>query len=95
MSKAALAKFVEQENFFARIYKDDVYDVNNLTDKQVEALCQKIDGSLSPENLTCDGELTDAEVTAKYRMLTGAGHELLKIADMRGLKITIYELYQE
>lgn len=93
MSKAALVKFIETENFYASVFKATPYDINNLTDKQVEALCRKVDCGLSPENLSCDGELSRSQVLAKYKVLAGAGKELLKMADKRGLKIKIYELY--
>jgi hypothetical protein len=38
-----------------------------------------IDSSLSPENLTCDGELPRAEVNRRYKELTGAAKDLIKL----------------
>jgi hypothetical protein len=38
-----------------------------------------IDAALSPENLTCDGELPRAEVNRRYRELMGAAKQLKKL----------------
>jgi hypothetical protein len=38
-----------------------------------------IDSSLSPENLTCDGELPRTEVNRRYKELTGAAKDLIKL----------------
>jgi hypothetical protein len=35
-----------------------------------------IDSALSPENLTCDGELPRTEINRRYRELTAAAKEL-------------------
>jgi hypothetical protein len=42
---------------------------------------------LSPENLTCDGELRGAQVTAKYNKLVKAAKELQKL----DYNVTFYE----
>jgi hypothetical protein len=38
-----------------------------------------IDAKLSPENLSCDGELPRSQVQARYRALTGAAQDLIKL----------------
>jgi hypothetical protein len=38
-----------------------------------------IDAKLSPENLTCDGELPPTEVNRRYRELTSAARELIRL----------------
>jgi hypothetical protein len=38
-----------------------------------------IDAALSPENLSCDGELPRSQVQARYRQLTGAAKDLIKL----------------
>jgi hypothetical protein len=42
-------------------------------------LADSIDAELSPENLTCDGELSRSQVQAQYRQLTTAARELQKL----------------
>ena len=46
---------------------------------------------LSPENLSCDGELSQSEVNAKYRTLTAQWKALETEV---GRKVTEDELYQ-
>lgn len=41
-----------------------------------QRIADMIDSELSPENLTCDGELSRGQVNARYRELTGAAEEL-------------------
>jgi hypothetical protein len=38
-----------------------------------------IDAKLSPENLSCDGELPMTQVRARYRALTGAAQDLVRL----------------
>jgi hypothetical protein len=44
-----------------------------------ERVAKMIDAKLSPENLSCDGELPRSQVQARYRALTGAARELIKL----------------
>jgi hypothetical protein len=44
-----------------------------------QRIAEMIDGDLSPENLTCDGELPRSQVNARYRELTGAAEELRRL----------------
>ena len=44
-----------------------------------QRIADMIDGELSPENLTCDGELSRSQVNARYRELTGAAEELRRL----------------
>lgn len=72
----SLAKFIERENMYARVFKMPEMDPNNLTTEQKKQLAGKIACSLSPENLTCDGELRGAQLQAKARMLQKAKQDL-------------------
>jgi hypothetical protein len=44
-----------------------------------QRLASQIDSALSPENLTCDGELPRAEVNRRYRELTTVARQLLQL----------------
>ena len=63
---------------------------NKVFDRNYKTLCltsavdrQKIaniiDSELSPENLTCDGELPRATVAARYKQLTKVAKQLLAL----------------
>ena len=44
-----------------------------------QRIADMIDGDLSPENLTCDGELPRSQVQTRYRQLTAAAQELRRL----------------
>jgi hypothetical protein len=76
MSKA-LAKFIEQKNHWNSFFKGEQYEVKTAQGRK--RVAQMIDSALSPENLTCDGELPRSEVNRRYRELTTAARELIKL----------------
>lgn len=80
MSKKHLEKYVEGKNWVRRMFKDPELDANNLSAQDVEGLLRSIEADLSPENLTCDGELRGAKLKAKHTMIMGAKAELEKMA---------------
>ena len=56
-------------------WQDDLqYDLADAADRQQLAQC--IDSELSPENLTCDGEIRGAALQKKYRTLITVAQEL-------------------
>jgi len=50
-----------------------------LSAKDRQKIADIIDSKLSPENLSCDGELSPAETNRRYRQYTRAAQELLSI----------------
>jgi hypothetical protein len=52
-------------------------DINNDLDRV--QIAQKIDSELSPENLHCDGEISQAEAMRKLRKLNKVCAELIKL----------------
>lgn len=72
-----LKAFVDNHNRLAKIFNDSLLDLNRAADRQ--KIADLIDCQLSPENLTCDGELSRAEVNRRYRNLTRCAQELLSI----------------
>lgn len=72
-----LKAFVERENQFAAIFGKKPLDLNSALDRQ--RIADSIDSRLSPENLTCDGELSRSQVQARYRELTRCAEQLLRL----------------
>ena len=70
----ALKAYVDARNSWARIFGNKEYDLKNAADRQRLAEC--IDAELSPENLTCDGELSASQVRARYTNLIKVANEL-------------------
>jgi hypothetical protein len=77
MSIATIENYVEQKNRWGAIFGQKPLSLLNAEDRQ--RIADSLDADLSPENLTCDGELSRSQVQAKYRMLTRAAQELLSI----------------
>ena len=81
----ALQNFVAQKNHWNSFFNGTQYSLNTAKDRQ--ALADMIDSSLSPENLTCDGELPRAEVNRRYKELMTAAKQLKKLDPA----VTFYE----
>jgi hypothetical protein len=72
-----LTAFVDRENQFSAIFGSKPLSLQNAADRQ--RIADKIDSALSPENLTCDGELSRSQVNARYRNLTACAKQLIKL----------------
>jgi hypothetical protein len=85
----ALQNFVAQKNHWNSFFKGTQYNLNTKADRQ--ALADMIDSALSPENLTCDGELPRSEVNRRYKELMTAAKQLKKLDP----SVTFYEYEAE
>ncbi len=70
----ALAQFVKQRNAFNKMFGNKELTLTDAADRQ--KIADIIDSALSPENLTCDGELSASQVRARYKELTTVAREL-------------------
>ena len=73
----ALNAYIDQQNAWGKIWGTAPLSLDTAADRK--RIAQKIDSALSPENLSCDGELPPAEVNRRYRELTGAARDLIKL----------------
>jgi len=73
----ALNAYIDQKNRWNAIFKGKQYEIISKFGRQEVA--GMIDADLSPENLSCDGELSRSQVQAKYRVLTSAARDLQKL----------------
>jgi hypothetical protein len=83
---STLEAYVENKNKWSKIFNGRQYSLLNKEDRQ--SIANSIDADLSPENLTCDGELRGAQVQQKFRYLTRCAEELLSIDP----SVTFYEM---
>lgn len=74
---SALEKFIEQKNHWNSFFKGEQYEIETAQGRR--RVAEMIDSSLSPENLTCDGELPRAEVNRRYKELTTAAKQLIQL----------------
>jgi hypothetical protein len=82
----ALQAYVDQKNRFKAIFGEAPLNLNNPADRQT--IAESLDCDLSPENLSCDGELSYSEMNSRYQVLSRAGKQL-KALDP---SVRIYEL---
>jgi hypothetical protein len=82
---SALTDYVEQQNRWMAIFGKPPLSLSIAADRQ--KIADRIDSELSPENLTCDGELSRSAVQAKFKMLTTAAKQLKQVDP----EVTFYE----
>jgi DNA-binding transcriptional ArsR family regulator len=75
MKVSELTAFVDRKNAFS--FGGKLLSLQSATDRQT--IAELIDSELSPENLSCDGEVSMTEVRRKLKTLTKAGTQLLKL----------------
>lgn len=78
-----LTVYVENKNRWNAIFKQKPWDLSNP--KDLQAIYESLDCDLSPENLTCDGELRGRALQTKAAHLKGAMAELKKLADLNDI----------
>ena len=82
---SALTDYVNQKNSWNAIFGKAPLSLAIAADRQ--KIADMIDSDLSPENLTCDGEIPRSVVQLKYQKLTRAAQELKQVDP----EVTFYE----
>jgi uncharacterized phage-like protein YoqJ len=77
MNISTIEQYVEQKNRWNAIFKGRQLSLLNKADRQT--IANSIDAELSPENLTCDGEIRGAQLRQKQAYLFRCAEELLSI----------------
>lgn len=77
MNISNLEAYVEKKNSWGALFKQPTLSLLNAKDRQ--RIAESIDGDLSPENLTCDGELPASQVRQRHAFLTRCAQELMSI----------------
>lgn len=72
-----LNAFVDSQNIFRKHFKQPLFDLSMAADRKAIADC--LSSALSPENLSCDGELPRSQVQRKYQTLMSAVKELTSL----------------
>lgn len=85
----ALQKYVEDKNKYMSLFMgkrtEALYEIKTAAGRK--RVAESIDCELSPENLSCDGELPPAEVNRRFRELTRCADQLRSIDP----SVVIYE----
>jgi hypothetical protein len=83
----ALQAYIEQKNRWNAIFKGEQFEIQTAAGRQ--RIANALDADLSPENLTCDGELPRAEVARRYKALRDAAVQLTALDP----QVKMYEFY--
>ena len=86
MNISNLEQYVANKNRFRALFKETELSLLNGKDRQ--RIADMIDGDLSPENLTCDGEADPSWVRKQHAFLVRCAQELVSIDP----SVRIYEL---
>jgi len=86
---SALTDYVEQQNRYNAIF--GIAPLSLAIAKDRQTIADMIDSNLSPEHLTCDGELSRTAVARRYKQLTTAARQLKKVDPA----VTFYEYEEE
>ena len=74
---SALNTYLDRKNAFAKLFGQRALSLQVAADRQ--RIANSIDADMSPENLTCDGELSRSQVQTRYRALMAAAKELKQL----------------
>jgi len=85
----ALQEFIAQKNHWNSFFRGEQYEIQTAKGRQ--RIADMIDAALSPENLTCDGELSRTEVNRRYKQLMTVAKQLKKLDPA----VTFYEYEME
>ena len=77
--KALHAYIKKQNDWDAFFNRTNARPLGVDTPEDRQRLARRIDNELSPENLTCDGELSRAEVNRRYNNLIRVAEQLRKL----------------
>jgi hypothetical protein len=69
-----LKAYVDSRNAWSAIFGNAALDLKNAADRQ--KIAAMLDSDLSPENLTCDGEVRGQALQRKYQALITVAKEL-------------------
>ena len=86
MNISTIEQYVEQKNRWGALFGSKPLSLLNAKDRQ--SIANSIDAELSPENLTCDGELSGSQVRQRQAYLFRCAEELISIDP----SVTFYEL---
>ena len=83
----ALQTYIDNKNRWNAIFKGEQFEIQSAKGRQ--RIADSLDADLSPENLTCDGELPRAEVQRRYKALREAAVQLTALDP----QVKMYEFY--
>jgi len=88
-----LQAYIDQKNTWGSFFNSPQINFP-LSQTQVNDLARSLDGDLSPENLHCDGEISQTQAQNKYNYYGRVIKELDRYCASQGLTMPqVYEYY--
>ena len=87
-----LTHYIDNRNSWNSFFPNSTTITFPLSQKNVDGLAGSLDADLSPENLHCDGEISQAEAQRKYRYYGRVIKDLEAYCASRGL--TMPQVYE-
>jgi len=89
-----LEQYLERMSFWrVNVEKKPAYTIAGLTRAEAERVMESLEADLSPENLSCDGELSRSEQTKRFKLYSGAMKELNSLFPMVLPSSDEYEIF--
>ena len=73
----ALQAYIDRKNQWNAMFKGEQFEIKTAAGRQ--RLAQNVDCELSPENLSCDGELSATQTRHRYLELTRVAQQLVQL----------------
>jgi hypothetical protein len=83
----ALQAYIDRKNKWNAMFRGEQFEIQTRAGRQ--RLADLIDCELSPENLSCDGELSATQTRHRYLELTRVAQQLVQLDP----SVKIYEFY--
>ena len=74
-----LKSYVDRKNAFNKCFNKNARGLMITSAEDRQRIADMLDSDLSPENLTCDGELPRGTVIARHKQLTKVAKQLLAL----------------
>jgi hypothetical protein len=83
----ALQAYIDRKNQWNAIFKGPQFEIKTAQGRK--RVAESLDADLSPENLSCDGELSATQTRHRYLELTRVAQQLVQLDP----SVKIYEFY--
>jgi hypothetical protein len=83
----ALQAYIDRKNKWNAMFRGEQFEIQTQAGRQ--RVADLIDCELSPENLSCDGELSATQTRHRYLELTRVAQQLVQLDPT----VKIYEFY--
>jgi hypothetical protein len=89
----ALNEYIDNKNWMRSLFGEAEFDIDNLTQADINELVDSLNSDFSPENLHCDGEISPAQAQRKFDSLEQVVLNMNHLTYVRGLNLPKIHMY--